>query len=273
MKFHPTTTTHAADAQDDRRPSKRGIWQVIRLLWVTAGLIFLLWLTRSYQAQGFAFEQLYLTPSILINEDDQAIEVFPINHSHAVGLLFYPGGMVDPQAYLPMAHDLAMQGYPVVIVKLPYRLAPLAEQEAAVHTYTRQTMTGSIIQKWALAGHSRGAAIAARFARHFPDAADALVLVGTTHPKEEAWSLARLTIPVTKIYGTQDGIADPETILANRALLPPQTDFVAIEGGNHSQFGYYGSQLGDGRATISRANQRKMLVAAIAAVLERLRTE
>jgi hypothetical protein len=38
---------------------------------------------------------------------------------------------------------------------------------------------------------------------------------------------------------------------------------VGFEDGNHAQFGYYGSQLGDGRADISREQQQALTVAAI----------
>ena len=39
-------------------------------------------------------------------------------------------------------------------------------------------------------------------------------------------------------------------------LRPAQTAWVAIEGGNHSQFGHYGHLLFDGTATISREAQQ-----------------
>lgn len=253
--------------------SLKRIWPYVRILWISAGLLFLLWQFRSFQAQGFDFDLLKESPTIYVAEDDQAIDVMPIDKSEAVGLIFYPGGMVEPRAYLPMAHALAERGYPVIIVKLPYRSAPLAEQEAAVHAYVRTRIQESIIQQWAIGGHSRGGAMAARFAHQYPTVADVLILVGTTHPKEAEWSLAKLTIPVVKIYGTNDGVADPESTLANRHLLPPQSQFLPIEGGNHSQFGYYGSQLGDGQATISREAQQAQLVDLISTTLHELTTQ
>jgi hypothetical protein len=83
-----------------------------------------------------------------------------------------------------------------------------------------------------------------------------MVLVATTHPKED--DLSFLTIPVTKIYASNDGIAPPDRVLANRGLLPPHTKWVEIAGGNHSQFGRYGHQLFDGKATISRGDQEAL---------------
>lgn len=41
-------------------------------------------------------------------------------------------------------------------------------------------------------------------------------------------------------------------------MLPPDTRWVAIPGGSHSQFGRYGHQLLDGEATISREGQEAM---------------
>jgi pimeloyl-ACP methyl ester carboxylesterase len=94
-----------------------------------------------------------------------------------------------------------------------------------------------------------------------------LILIGTSHPRDV--SLAEIRIPVTKIIGTRDGLASVEEVEQNRHLLPPQTRWVRIEGGNHSQFGWYGFQPGDSRATISAEQQRKSM---LDAVLETLGT-
>ena len=44
--------------------------------------------------------------------------------------------------------------------------------------------------------------------------------------------------------------------------------WVEIGGGNHAQYGWYGEQLGDGLATISRPQQQEQIVAATAEFLE-----
>ena len=75
--------------------------------------------------------------------------------------------------------------------------------------------------------------------------------------------LSTLTVPVTKIAGTHDGIASREKVEANRANLPSATRWVWIEGGNHSQFGWYGFQPGDYRATIAPEAQRAAMVRAV----------
>jgi hypothetical protein len=55
---------------------------------------------------------------------------------------------------------------------------------------------------------------------------------------------------------------------ANAYLLPAATYWIEIEGGNHAQFGYYGMQLGDNRATISREQQQTLTVQAILTALD-----
>jgi hypothetical protein len=45
-----------------------------------------------------------------------------------------------------------------------------------------------------------------------------------------------------------------------RALLPVDTQYVVIQGGNHAQFGDYGVQPGDQEATITRLEQQKQIV-------------
>ncbi len=242
---------------------------VVRIVWISAGLLFLAWQFNSFRAQGFDFAALTKDPVIQVNEEGPALEVMPISTSQPVGLIFLPGGLVEQRAYLPLAYALAEQGYPVRIVKLPWRSAPLASQEATLQAYVRSTIEESIIPHWVMAGHSRGGALAARFVHADPTLVDALILIGTIHPKAPEFSLAASSVPVTKIYATQDGIADQASILANRQLLPPTTTFIPLAGGNHSQFGYYGFQLLDQRATISRAEQQQLLLEAIVQVLAR----
>lgn len=94
-----------------------------------------------------------------------------------------------------------------------------------------------------------------------------MVLIGTTHPKEN--DLSSLSIPVTKVYGSNDGVAPPDRMFANKRLLPPNTRWVEIKVGNHSQFGHYGQQLLDGKATISREMQQSVTRSALLDALVR----
>ena len=125
---------------------------------------------------------------------------------------------------------------------------------------------GSILH-WVVGGHSRGAAIASRFAYLHGESFDGLILIGTSHPKEAAFDLSNTTLAVTRISATNDGLASMEEVQANAQYLPSDATWVLIDGGNHSQFGYYGSQLGDNAATISREKQQELTVNAILSAL------
>ncbi len=62
----------------------------------------------------------------------------------------------------------------------------------------------------------------------------------------------------------QGRLATPAKIAAARPLLPPATTYRPIDGGNHAQFGSYGTQMGDHSATITADEQWRLVVQATA---------
>ena len=245
--------------------------KIARILWVTFGIAFILWMTNSFRAQGFDKSILDDDELVSIEETGSLIHFQPTKNERAAGLIFLPGGMVQPQAYAPMAGAIAEQGFNVYIVKLPFGAAPLESQEISVREEALEIMkSNGSIQHWVVGGHSRGAAIAARFAKLHAESFDGLVLIGTSHPKDAAFDLSNGTLAVTKIYASNDGLASMQEVESNAVYLPRDTTWVLIDGGNHSQFGYYGSQMGDGAATISREEQQALTVQAILEALQNI---
>ncbi|MGD2078149.1 MAG: alpha/beta hydrolase, partial [Chloroflexota bacterium] len=47
----------------------------------------------------------------------------PVESAAETGLIFYPGGYVDPRAYAPAAREIAAAGYLVVVPAMPLNLA------------------------------------------------------------------------------------------------------------------------------------------------------
>jgi len=170
---------------------------------------------------------------------------------------------VDPRAYASTARGLAEDGYLVVIVPMPLDLAFFAPGRAAE---VMAAFPG--IKNWAIGGHSLGGAMAANFARNNRDAVHGLVLWAAYPASSDDLSSSQLG--VSSIYGTRDGLATLDKIEASRPLLPPDTQWIAIEGGNHAQFGWYGPQSGDNEATISREEQQAQIVAATLQILLQL---
>ncbi len=183
-----------------------------------------------------------------------------------VGLLSYPGALADPEAYAPIAEAVAEAGYEVVVLNLPVRLAPFERHREQLTQRTRVFVRGEGERReWVIGGHSKGGKLAAQFARDHADDIVGLLLVGTSHPRED--DLSGLALDVTKGYGSEDGLASEE-VDRFRSNLPETTHWTRIEGGNHAQFGWYGWQLGDGRATIRRTEQQ---AATIRSILDQLR--
>jgi pimeloyl-ACP methyl ester carboxylesterase len=125
------------------------------------------------------------------------------------------------------------------------------------------------ISHWAIGGHSLGGAMAASFTAGQPDTIDALVL-WAAYPAENNDLSAMSSLPVSSIFASNDGVATIADIDASRPLLPAETGWVEIAGGNHAQFGWYGPQPGDGAATISRQDQQDQVFAGTIQLLHQI---
>jgi len=225
------------------------IKKIIKTIWITIGIAFTLWLFYSYQSHGVD-KQLLKNNSVINVENTDDFYSFTPRKEFKNVFIFYPGAMVEPKAYVPLCAKIAAIGIKVYLIKMPWRLASKGyNKPKELHLFDDTTKT------YILSGHSQGAKMATQFVFDNPTLVDKLILIGTTHPRDI--SLADSKIPVMKISGSKDGIADIDGINTNKSKLPETTKFVLIQGANHSQFGYYGFQLGDNKADISREKQQQ----------------
>ena len=175
------------------------------------------------------------------------------------GLILYPGGLVDPRSYAPTARAIAARGYLVVIVSMPFDLAPFGP-----HRASRVQWLFPDIQQWAIGGHSVGGAYACKYAKDRSSRV-AGVVIWASFPSER-FRLDDTAVRVICIYGTNNPNCNADEIEANKPFLPADTLCVEIDGANHTQFGYYDTspdpiQPGDDFATISRQQQQKIIIA------------
>lgn len=172
------------------------------------------------------------------------------------GLIIYPGGKVEPEAYAPLAKSISESGYKVVIVPMPLKLALLSPNKASkvIAEYPE-------IKEWYIGGHSLGGVMAAQYAYKNQDKIKGLILLAS-YPQSSN-NLSSSDIKVLSIYGTRDGFVGKDKIDASRKLLPADTKWIPIDGGNHSQMGWYGFQKGDNAAHITREEQQKIVETSI----------
>jgi pimeloyl-ACP methyl ester carboxylesterase len=248
------------------------VWRIIRRGWITVGLTltvaFVGWSLVAYRAAPEARAALLSDGDVAVRHGDGFWSFLP-GHGDATSrtaLVFFPGALVDPVAYAPLARAAAAGGFPAYVVELPRRgTLGGADDPELDERLDRVLATLANPHRWVVAGHSRGAVVAARVASGQRRGLAGLVLIGTTHPRDV--DLSAMTQPVTKVAGTRDGLARVSAVEANRAKLPSSTHWVWIDGGNHSQFGWYGFQPGDRRATVPASEQRTSMTRAVMAML------
>ena len=186
------------------------------------------------------------TESVIITTD-QWIVFEPVAETN-VGLIFYPGGLVDPKAYSPILHDIAEEGILVIITPMPLNLAIFNTNAAnsVIEFYPQ-------ITNWIIAGHSLGGASVAIYAENNSEKIHAITLWDSYPP--DSSDLSDNAIAALSIFGTMNNFPNTENFNDKKHLMPPDTVYIGIEGANHAQFGDYGLQKGDVIASMSMVKQ------------------
>jgi hypothetical protein len=183
--------------------------------------------------------------------------VFGNEKARTQGIVFYPGGKVEPEAYSSLASAMSLElNQLVVIVPMPLDLAILGSKRG---DKVQDHFTN--ISKWTIGGHSLGGVMAASRISKSPESWDRLFLIAS-YP-QDTLSLSNQTLPVISILGSQDGLVSHEIWQSSLELLPATTVTKLIDGGNHAGFGDYGPQEGDLTASISPSAQREETIKAL----------
>lgn len=227
------------------------IWAILLVL-VIAFIGFSVWAYTPLGPMPQAFAAMQSNAGVLV-DDDPWLVFQPKNGNIDTGLIIYPGGRVDPRSYAPAAHALAEDGYLVIIPPMPFNLAVFGWQEAeqVINNYPT-------ISNWAISGHSLGGTMAAKYALSDPGQINGIIL-WAAYPSSSD-DLSASPLESMSIYGTDDGLISVNEIDDSRQIMPETTSWVRIDGGNHSQFGWYGDQPGDNPASISREMQQQIII-------------
>lgn len=196
---------------------------------------------------------------VTVSEQENWIDFMP-DKPEGISVIFYPGGLVKPESYAPLAHELAEAGHHTIIAKMPVNLAVLKQNLAD------DIRNAYPDESFVMGGHSLGGSMAARYAASHPDALQGIFFLAS-YPDQKG-SVKSLGIQALSILGTNDEVVNATKYQNGRAYLPEDTVYYTIEGGNHSQFGDYGHQSGDGEPEITGEEQLSQTVKAVTEWLE-----
>jgi pimeloyl-ACP methyl ester carboxylesterase len=216
-----------------------------------AALGFILWANATMGPEQEALAALRSDEHVTVRLD-QFIVFQPANKKPRMALVFYPGGRIDYRSYAAPLRKIAAEGYLVILMPVRLNLA-FFDTNAA----DRAIAAFPEIRQWVVGGHSLGGVAAAAYAgRAMPENLDGVIL-WASYPADN--TLRHTGLKVLSIYGSLD-MDVVDRLKTSRANLPEDAEFVVIDGGNHSQFGHYGLQPGDAKATITRLEQQKQIV-------------
>ena len=172
------------------------------------------------------------------------------------GLIFHPGGYVDPESYAGIFSAIAREGIVCIIVPGPFR-TPIARRFSS----DRVMKDFPQVRPWFIAGHSQGGAVASLYVRDRHAEKDIAGLIFLGFFVFDRHSLSHLDLPALTVFGDHDGHS--EKFEPNHKNLPKGAEIVKIVGGNHGQFGHYGLHFGDRPAEIPREQQQQIAIEAI----------
>ncbi len=235
------------EGQDDymKRSVKRVSVFFLLLIFII-GISCISYVSDYYHASEDAYEAVS-NPSDGINvkeKEDTYIAFIP--KEPKAGIIFYPGGKVQYEAYAPLMEKCAENGILSVVLHVPWNLAILDRN--AADGYKEMFPD---VKKWYIGGHSLGGVVAAMYAKAHEGEYGGLIFLAS-YPSVD---LSKTDIDVLSVYGSEDGVLDFEKYKKNKHFLPDDLTEEVIEGGNHAFFGFYGFQNGDGIAAITPEEQ------------------
>ncbi|MFC4321227.1 alpha/beta fold hydrolase [Litchfieldia salsa] len=210
----------------------------------------------TYQPSPQAHTAFQSDKQVLVTEVNDGYKFEPvIGESKEPNIIFYPGGLVEPVSYSPLARELAKAGHRVYIADMPLNLAIFGQNKA--DSFLREYPEESFV----IGGHSLGGVFAARYALEHKENFKGVFFLASY--ADEGGSIKDTELSVLQITGSNDAVLNKEKWESLKSNLPTNTTYMTIDGGNHGQFGSYGMQANDNKPTISESIQIERTVKAM----------
>lgn len=239
-----------------------------KVLLVTAGVVAAIvvllygWLNYSLEKNRarpttVAMAALESDGGVTVEQEGDWLIMRPQTQTPTTGLIVYPGAYCDIEGYAPILREVARGGYLVVGVSMPFNLSILAPFSA---DDVREAFPE--IERWVIAGHSMGGAMAGLYAEDNQHNLAGVIFWDAYPP--EANSLADSDLPVVHIHRATPEGAPPQKFEDMRHVYPADSVWIPVPGGIHM---YFGSFDGGGyeelwTPTISEAAQMEIVTGA-----------
>ena len=184
---------------------------------------------REHRVTPEALAALESNERVTVTQDEWIV-FQPSDASPTKGLIFYPGGECDERGYAEPLRSIAASGFLVVLVPMPWQLAVFAPNRAndVIAAFPE-------ISKWAIGGHSLGGSMAANYAANHEDLIKGLLLWDAYSAND----LTKSTVKVRMIHRADASGKPPEDYSSKLPLLPKQTEYIPLVGGQHLNFGRF----------------------------------
>ncbi len=248
-------------------------WLLIIILVTVVGLIvgFKIYTHNYYRTDLSITENIkdLLSNEVHSYSDRNGTVFIPQGQKIKAVIVFYPGGKVEYTSYNGLMYELAARGYLCLLPRMPENLALLKTNAVDSLTSGYQNLfeeEGDL--DWYLAGHSLGGVAAGvHIENTLVPASDAEssaeddvpmlseykgLILCASYPTVD---LTGTNLRLLSIYGSNDKVLDHDKYEESKALWPKDSEEHIIKGGNHSYFGSYGIQNGDGDPDITNFAQ------------------
>ena len=221
---------------------------IILLILIVSGL-------RKYRASYEALAYIETKDLVTVSKINEGY--FFDGPGKETAIIFYPGASVQYTSYAKLMYKLAYNGYDCFLISMPLDFPLIGTNKA------KSIMSEYNYNKWYLSGHSLGGVAASMYASNNPSRISGIINLAS-YPNKKLPS----NIKYILIYGSEDKVLNIKNLDESKKYLPKDNLNFVIEGGNHSYFGNYGFQKGDGIPLITNDEQQDYVANKVVEVLK-----
>lgn len=171
--------------------------------------------------------------------------------SASAGVVLLQKNKVDEKAYFYLANTLQKKGYNVFIPK-----NFLKQPAFSINIIDKMQKRYNNIDNWVIGCHGNSCGTFERYSTQLTNKITGLFYLGAL-PKEKT---IKSNVPICVIYGVNDSVINKSVLTDDNILYhSDNVEVYIIEGGNHTNFGYYKLDRNDTEASITAKEQQDIV--------------